>query len=272
MKTEDLFRVRGLSVAVTGGASGIGLAFVEILSENGARVAILDIDEQTTAREVKRLSARGGDVRGFRVDILDRDSIYSAFKKVGDSYGKLDVVFANAGLDAGSGFLDLAGARVPEGQIENLQDEAWDRVVAGNLTAVVATAKAAVPYLKKAGGGRIIVTTSTAAKTVNAIASLGYYPSKAGAAHLVRRLALELASWNILVNAIEPGGIATNIAGGLMKDPEVQKKLAGSIPLHRLGQPDDLKGLAIFLASPASAYITGAQFLIDGGATLGPAD
>ncbi|MDB5710730.1 MAG: novJ [Sphingomonas bacterium] len=272
MKTEELFSVRGLSIVVTGGASGIGLAFAEILSENGARVAILDIDERAMAREVERLSAAGGDVRGLRVDILDRASIYSAIKEIGDFYGKLDVVFVNAGFDTGSGFLDLTGRRVLDGQIENVPDDEWDRVVAGNLTAVVATAKAVVPYLRKAGGGRIIVTTSIAATTVNAISSLGYYPSKAGAAHLARRLALELAGSNILVNSIAPGGIATNIAGGLLKDPEVQATLARSIPLHRVGQPDDLKGLAIFLASAASAYITGAHFVIDGGTILGSAD
>jgi NAD(P)-dependent dehydrogenase (short-subunit alcohol dehydrogenase family) len=272
MKIETLFDVKGRIVAITGGASGIGLAFAEILSANGARVIILDIDEAGMEREAARLRAAGGDVGTQHLDLADRAAIYRAFEAVDRDYGKLDVLFANAGMDAGRGFLDLGGQRVEEGQIENFPDEAWDRVIAINLTGTMATIKAAVPLMRKAGGGRVIVTTSTASVTVNAVASLGYYPAKAGAAHLVRRLALELAGANILVNSIAPGGVATNIAGGMIKDPAFQKAVAPMIPLHRVAQPDDLKGLAVFLASPASAYITGTQFLVDGGTTLGPAD
>ena len=272
MKIETLFDVQQRVVVITGGASGIGLAFAEILSANGARVTIMDIDEAAMEREAARLRAAGGDVRTGHVDLLDRPAIYRAFRNTGEHYGRIDVLFANAGMDAGSGFLDLAGQRVEEGQVENFPDEAWDRVIAVNLTGTMATIKAAVPYMRKAGGGRIVVTTSTASVSVNAVASLGYYPAKAGAAHLVRRLALELAGANILVNSIAPGGVATNIAGGMIKDPEFQKKVAPMIPLHRVAQPDDLKGLAVFLASPASAYITGTQFLVDGGTMLGPAD
>jgi len=270
-KVSELFNVRDLAVIVTGGASGIGLAFAEALVGNGARVTILDINVEAMKREVTRLASLG-EVRGERVDISDRASINSAVANAVEAFGGLDVLFANAGTEAGSGFLNLSGERVPESQVENFDDDNWDKVIATNLTGVMSTVKSAVPAMKKRGSGRIIITTSTAGFTVNAVASLGYYPAKAGAAHLTRRLALELARFNILVNSVAPGGVSTNIAGGLMKNPQFRAIASQMIPTHRLGEPEDFHGIALFLASQASRYITGTEFVIDGGATLGVAD
>ena len=142
-------------------------------------------------------------------------------------------------------------------------------MVRTNYLSNFATIQAAVPHMKASGGGRIIVTSSISTIMAEVFVSPAYVMSKAGMTQMVRQAALELAEYNILVNAMAPSPVATNIAGGRLKDPEAQKIFAKSSPMHRIGQPDDMQGLALFLASPASSYITGVQILIDGGMSLG---
>jgi NAD(P)-dependent dehydrogenase (short-subunit alcohol dehydrogenase family) len=123
--------------------------------------------------------------------------------------------------------------------------------------------------MKAQRSGRIVVTTSVASFRAESWVGTPYMPAKAGAAHLVRQAALELARYNITVNAIAPGAFATNIGGGQLKVPAVSMAMGKRIPLGRVAQPEEVKGLALFLASPASAFITGAEIQIDGGSSLG---
>ena len=273
MKAEELFDVRGLVTIVTGAASGIGLAYAEVMADNGARVTLMDKDASSLDAALRRLAERGGDVRGQILDVTDRPGLRTGIAAVAGHYGKLDVVFANVGIDLPPGFLGMDGKRNPTGAFENVSDERWDLVIETNLTSIYGTIKAAVPHMKKnAKGGRIIVTTSVAAIRGEAIVGMPYMPAKAGAAHLVRQAALELAKYNILVNAIAPGPFITNIAGGHMRDPATVAAFARFTPLHRLASTDEIQGLALFLASPASTYVTGSQIVIDGGVLLGVAD
>jgi NAD(P)-dependent dehydrogenase (short-subunit alcohol dehydrogenase family) len=273
MKTAELFDVRGLVTVVTGAASGIGLAYAEVMADNGARVTLMDRDAASLDAAVRRLAERGGEVRGQTLDVTDRPGLRAGIDTAAAHYGRLDVVFANVGIDSPPGFLGMSGDRNPNGAIENVSDERWDLVMETNLTSMFGTIKAAVPHMKKnAKGGRIIVTTSVAAIRGEAIVGMPYMPAKAGAAHLVRQAALELAKYNILVNAIAPGPFVTNIAGGHMRDPATVAAFARFSPLHRLASTDEIQGLALFLASPASSYVTGAQIVIDGGVLLGLAD
>jgi NAD(P)-dependent dehydrogenase (short-subunit alcohol dehydrogenase family) len=276
MKIADLFKVEGYGVIVTGGASGIGLGFTEALAENGARVTLCDIDEQRLENETARLRKAGYTVRGAKVDVRDHAALDKAFDEAVQAHGRLDVVFANAGIDPGPGFVgNWVGAerpRNPAGALENYTDERWNRVIDINLNGVFATLRAAARHMRPQRSGRIIVTTSLAALKSEAVIGAAYMAAKAGAAHLMRNVALELAAFNITVNAIAPGFFVTNIGGGHAHNPDTQKAISRSVPMHRVGFPVDMHGLALFLASPASAYLTGQQIVIDGGWGLGEVD
>ena len=275
-KISELFNVTGYGVVVTGGASGIGLDLTEALAANGARVTMLDVHSQRIENETKRLREAGLDVRGKTVDVTDHEALDAAVDEAAREYGRLDVVCANAGIDSGPGFVgSWVGSqrqRNPEGALESYSDERWNRVIDINLNGIFATVRAAARHMKPRKSGRIIVTTSLAATHVEAAIGSAYMAAKAGAAHFMRSAALELAGYNITVNAIAPGFIVTNVGGGHAHNPETQKAVGKVIPMHRVGFPEDLAGLALFFASPGSGYITGQEVIIDGGWGLGTAD
>jgi NAD(P)-dependent dehydrogenase (short-subunit alcohol dehydrogenase family) len=272
----DHFDVTGFGVIVTGGASGLGLAYGEALASHGSRVTLIDLDGAALDREVSRLQEEGLDVRGAVADVTDHGALDRAVDGAAEAYGRLDVAFANAGIDPGVGFVGAwAGGqrpRVAEGALEHYADERWNRVIDINLSGIFATARAAARHMRPRRFGRIIVTTSLAATKVEPAIGAAYMAAKAGARHLTHTIALELAADGITVNAIAPGFFVTNIGGGHAHDPDLQAAIARDIPMHRVGQPDDIKGLALFLAAPASQYITGQEIVIDGGWGLGVAD
>ena len=267
MKVDALFDVRDRAIVVTGAASGIGLACAEVLAANGARVTLLDRDAAALDAVVAALLRDGGKVRGGVIDATDRAAIDAAIGEAAHAHGGPDVVFANAGIGGGPGFLTLDGQRRAEGAFENIDDARWNAMVAGNLSSVFWTMQAAVRRMKPAGGGRIVVTTSIAALKTESVVGTPYMPIKAGAAHLVKQAALELARYNILVNAIAPGPFATNISGRKMHDPAVQAYQRRVVPLKRIAEPREIQGLALFLASDASSYVTGQNIVVDGGLT-----
>jgi NAD(P)-dependent dehydrogenase (short-subunit alcohol dehydrogenase family) len=276
VKCAALFNIEGQGAIVTGAGSGLGLAIAEALAESGARVTLLDVDAGRIAAETGRLTALGYAVRGEVVDVCDHAALERAFDAAVAAHGRLDIVFANAGIDSGPGFVTgwsgSQRARDPQGALETYSDERWSRVIDVNLTGVFATLRTAARLMKPQRSGRLIVTTSVAGYQCEPAIGSAYMAAKAGAAHLMRCVALELAAFNITVNAIAPGFFVTNIGGGHAKNPEVQHAMARVLPMHRVGFPEDIKGLALFLASPASAYLTGQQITIDGGWTLGMAD
>jgi NAD(P)-dependent dehydrogenase (short-subunit alcohol dehydrogenase family) len=192
------------------------------------------------------------------------------------AYGRLDVAFANAGIRPGVGFVGFPNGseqrRVEEGALERYSDERWNRVIEINLSGVFATVRAAARHMRPRRSGRIIITTSVATTVVRTAVGSAYLAAKAGARHFMHSIALELAAYWITANAIAPGVFATNIGGGRTLDADVQAATASVIPMHRVGQSDDIKALALFLASLASEYITGQEIVIDGGMALGFAD
>ena len=276
MNVSSRFDVKGFGVVVTGGASGLGLADGEELAAHGARVTLIDIAAAALDEHAARLQSEGFDVRGAVADVTDHPALDRAIDEAAATYGRLDVAFANAGIDPGVGFVGAwAGdtrPRVEEGALERYSDERWNRVIDINLNGIFATARAAVRHMRPRRFGRIIVTTSLAATTVEGVIGSAYLAAKAGARHFMHALALEVAAYGITANAIAPGFFVTNIGGGHAHNPEAQAAIAKDIPMHRVGWPDDIKALALFLASPASEYITGQEIVIDGGWGLGIAD
>ncbi len=262
---QEMFDVRGKSVIVTGGASGIGRAYAEVMAEHGARVCIFDLNSAHLDAVVAELGRNGAQVWGQAVDVADRLRMAEAFDAVAQRHGRIDVVFVNAGIDAGPGFLSTTGERIPDGAIDVLDDHHWDRVIEVNLTSVYTTVKHAARHMKATGGGRIIVTSSIAGQINEAIVGTPYMPAKAGVDHFVRQIAMELGVFGILVNCISPGPFMTNIAGGRLKIPADRKAFEEQSLIGRIGDVEDIKGLALLLASPAGAYFTGSLIVIDGG-------
>jgi NAD(P)-dependent dehydrogenase (short-subunit alcohol dehydrogenase family) len=271
LKPQDLFDVTGLATIVTGGASGIGLAYAQVMAANGAFVTLIDRDAQALAAATKQLSSGANEVHCETADVTDKGALRRAVDSVARRHSHIDVVFANAGISAGPGYLNIERQRDPQRAVENISDELWDRVIDTNLTSVFHTIQVVVPHMK-ACGGRIIVTSSISATKVEQFVGTPYVAAKAGVAQLVRQVALELARYNILVNAIAPGPCVTNIGGGRLQDPNNQAFFAQFSPQHRMAIPNDMQGAALFFASAASRHVTGAHIVIDGGVTLGVAD
>ena len=269
--TLGQFDIAGRSAIVTGGASGLGLAYVETMAEAGARVTLTDLDVAGAEREASRLRAEGREVRAAQLDVADRAATAAVFDAHVAAFGGLDIAFANAGIDPGAGFWNPGGFRNPEGQIDTLDPARWDRTISINLTGVFNTIREAARCMKAGGkGGSIIATSSNAALVNEAIVGMAYMPAKAGVAHLMRHAALELAEYGIRVNAIAPGPFVTNIGGGwLKKDPVARQAWDAMVPVGAVAEPWQIKPLALYLASDASSYVTGSHMLIDGGMALG---
>jgi NAD(P)-dependent dehydrogenase (short-subunit alcohol dehydrogenase family) len=261
-----LFDVRDVRAVVTGAASGLGFAMAEVLADCGARVTLADIDGDLLEESTKALEDRGGRVRGSVVDVSDADRVRALFDDVVAADGGVDVVFANAGIATNPGFAVEGGEC-----IDAIDRDAWDTVIGVNLNGIMFTISNAAAAMRRQGGGRIIVTSSIAGLRPEPVVCYSYIASKAALLNVVRQAALDLAPDNVLVNAICPGPFkGTRIGGGatLDPDPETEEQWVGTIPVRRMAEPEELKGLVLLLASPAGSFITGAAHVIDGGAAI----
>jgi NAD(P)-dependent dehydrogenase (short-subunit alcohol dehydrogenase family) len=254
---SDLFDVEGARVVVTGAASGLGLAMAEVMADGGARVTLADLDVEGLDEVAGRL---GGDVRTARVDVSDSAAVERLFDEVVQEQGGVDVAFANAGISLEPGVVDERGG------LENLDQRAWDSVLGVNLNGVLFTMREAARHMKKQGSGRIVVTASTAGFGTDPMVGYSYSATKAAVIIIVRQAALELARHGVHVNAIAPGPFRTNIGGDAAPiPPEAWNDI---VAIGRMAEPDELKGVALLLASPASSFMTGAVIPVDGGQLL----
>jgi NAD(P)-dependent dehydrogenase (short-subunit alcohol dehydrogenase family) len=261
MKAEQMFDLSGRVAIVTGAASGLGLAMAEVLAVNGATVALFDIDATGLAAAEDRLGEDGCTVESHVVDIADTGALTAAIDSVAADHGRLDIAIANAGMSAGPGF------SVPEGRMQAVDMARWQSVLDVNLTGTFTTIRAAAAHMIPRRQGRIIAVSSIAGLKAEHMVGYAYAATKAGVVNLVRQAAMELAEHNVLVTGIAPGPFRTNIGGGRINDPAVEKAFADIVPLKRIAHVDELKGLALLLASPASSFMTGVTIPIDGGAT-----
>jgi NAD(P)-dependent dehydrogenase (short-subunit alcohol dehydrogenase family) len=265
---QDLFNLEGQSFVVTGAASGLGVAMSEALSSSGAAVLMID-QNQTTLNALEQRWRREHPERKVQTavaDVSNKAQLTQAINQFINIQGRIDGLFANAGISGGPGFGSEAGRE--SGSLLNQEAEDWDRINKINLHGVLSSMQAVIAPMQKQGFGRIIVTASMTGLAPEPFVSYAYMLSKAAVIQLVRQSALEFAKFGIVINAIAPGYIKTNIGGGRLHDVEVAKPLVEKIPLGRLGVPQDIQGLTIFLASRASDYITGITIPIDGGYLL----
>jgi NAD(P)-dependent dehydrogenase (short-subunit alcohol dehydrogenase family) len=174
--------------------------------------------------------------------------------------GGVDVLYANAGISLEPGFTD------PSGGIAAIETEAWGKVIGVNLNGVVFSIGAAAEVMKRQGAGKIVVTASNAGLKVEPMVGYSYAATKAAVIHVVRQAAVELAPHGVNINAIAPGPFRTRIGGGELPDERIEGIWADLIPVGRMAETDELKGLVLMLGSPAASFITGAVVLIDGGA------
>jgi NAD(P)-dependent dehydrogenase (short-subunit alcohol dehydrogenase family) len=257
---EQIFDVRGARAIVTGAASGLGLAMAEVLADCGAHVTLADVDAERLEAAATGLE---GAARFFVADVSDEEQVRALVDDVVAAEGGLDVVFANAGLAAVPGF------GIEDGQtLDTVESADWDRVLGVNLTGVLLTMKHAAAVMKRQGSGRIVVTSSAAGLKPEPAVCYGYAASKAAVLNVVRHAAVELAPHGVLGNAICPGPFkGTRIGGGVTESPtpELERMWSKTVPLGRMAEPEELKGLVLLLASPASSFMTGGAYLIDGG-------
>lgn len=259
---QNLFRVDGLGAVVTGAGSGLGLAMARVLARNGARVTLADVDAARVEAATERLEKEACAVRGAVVDVTDAAAVDDLMRSAAAWDPGLHVVFANAGISAGPGPV------LAEGRLEALDEQRWQRVLDVNLTGAMHTVRAAARHMTP-GYGRIVVTSSLAGIRADPLVGYAYTATKAAVVALVRNAAIELAERGILVNAIAPGAFVTNIGSSNPGRSGVVEEFARAAALKRLADPSEMEGLALFLASPASSYVTGAVLVVDGGATTG---
>lgn len=262
MLVSQRFSVSRKVVVVTGAASGIGRSIATLMAENDAQVVLADINADALVILEGEMSSMGAKVTSACVDISDREATREFMSGVAARYGKIDVVFANAGVSAGPSF-ELSS----DGEITKLQDASWDKAIAVNLSGTLATIQAAAAAMIPQKSGRVIVTSSISGIRASLVSGYAYVAAKAALNNIVRHACVDLGRHNITINAIAPGYIVTDIANGILKrDAGIRNRLAESVPLGRLGVPEDVAGLALFLASDASSYITGIVIPVDGGA------
>jgi NAD(P)-dependent dehydrogenase (short-subunit alcohol dehydrogenase family) len=284
---DDLFNVRGQVALVTGGASGLGYAFATILAEAGATVVIADWNGDALEKAVLSLSdaaaaaraAAGREpptvergetgeiqtpplVSGRTLDVSDRAAVHAFVDRVVEIYAAIDIVFANAGVARGRPPL------FPQGWLDDMSMADYNALIDVNLHGVVYTVQAAAKHMKRQRSGSIVTTASTAGLRNDPYTPYSYAIAKAGVVNFTKQAAHDLARWNVRVNAIAPGPFKTNLGGGAPTSAAAEDLWNAVVPLGRMGNPSEIKGLALLLASNASSFMTGGVYPIDGGALL----
>ena len=248
----DMFGLAGRKALVTGGSVGIGKACATALAMAGADVAIVDIDQQTGEKTAEGLRQMGAGSIFVKCDVTSKEQVQAMVAKVVEEFGRLDIGVNNAGIAI------LGGD-------EALEQAAWDKVIAVNLTGVWLCAQAeAQQMIKQGDGGKIINTASMSARIANCNAS--YDASKAGIVHMTKTLAAEWGRFNINVNCFSPSYLLTPMHASTPL--EARECIRNLTPMGHMERPEDLYGTIIFLASAASNYVTGHDLLVDGGHTL----
>lgn len=256
----EVISLKGKTAIVTGGAMGIGFGIAYRLAEAGANVVIADLNEAAGKEAAKELTANGWKAGFIKTDVANEEEVKKAIAFTAGTYGGIDILVNNAGI-------------YPIIPVMQMTPSDFDKILAVNLKSVFLFTKAAGEVMiEQKRGGKIINITSIDALHPSSVGLAVYDASKHGLWGFTKNTALELAPYNIQVNAIAPGGIKTPGTGaGAPKTPQIEailKKFMEKIPMKRMGEPDDIGKTALFLASELSSYMTGAQIVVDGGVLL----
>ena len=256
MDTLDLFRLDGKTAIVTGGGRGLGRYMAEALSDAGANVVLCSRKIEPLEEVRQEIEARGGKAHAVACDVTDPDEVEKVVREAEEAFGAVDVLVNNSGATWGA-----PAAEMPL--------EKFDQVVQVNVRGTFLMSQAVGRRMIEAGSGGTIINISSIAGLLGGdpdyMQTVGYNTSKGAIISMTRDLATAWAPHDITVNAIAPGWFPTRMSGGLIENFE--EKMLSGIPLHRFGNPEDLKGVVVFLSSPAASYITGQTLAVDGGTT-----
>jgi 2-deoxy-D-gluconate 3-dehydrogenase len=251
MNMTDKFDLRGRVAIVTGGNGGIGRAIALGLAEAGAAVAIFGRNETKNAAVLEELQALGKPAMALPVDVTDRDGLEPAFRQVEDQLGPVNILVNNAGI------ANLSGGVLEEDPAD------WDRVIETQLNAVFLLSKTAARSMKEHGGGKIINLGSMYSYFGSGLVP-SYSAAKGAIVQLTKSMAIELAPHNIQVNAIAPGWVKTDMTAAVRETP-MSDEIVARTPAGRWGEPEEMAGTAVYLASPAADFVTGVTIPVDGG-------
>ena len=259
---DDPFSLAGCSAIVTGGAMGIGFGIAERFVRAGANVLVADLSEEAGSAAVDRLGAGPGRAAAVGIDVSDAEAGPRAVERCVDEFGSLDILVNNAGI-------------FPSSPVLEMTPEFFDRVLAINLRGLVFMSRAAgLRMVEQGRGGRIVNVASIDAVHPSMVGLAAYDASKGGVLMFTRSFALEMAPHRVTVNAIAPGGITTEGTSRPLADLPAEaterllEEFTSRIPLRRMGVPDDIAKVAVFLASSAADYMTGSLLVVDGGRLL----
>lgn len=247
-------RMEDKVVIVTGGAKGIGRGISNVFAKEGGKVLVVVRSEDTAKKVVEEIESKGGEASYFIGDVSNEEDMNKMAQTCIDRYGKIDVLCHNAGI-------------FPEKRLEDMTVEDWDLVNNINLKGTFLTVKACLPYMKEENYGKIVITSSITGNKVGNPGLTHYAASKGGVNGFIKSAAIELAKYNITVNGVEPGNIMTEGMEAQL-GAEYIKAQEASIPMGKLGEPEDIAYAALFLASDEAKYITGQTITVDGGQIL----
>ena len=252
---DSLFDLNGKVAIITGSTRGIGLAIAARMAQHGAKVAISSRKADACEQVAAKIRASGGTALACAANISDRAALQTLVDKTFAEWKRIDILVCNAAVNPYFG------------PLSGISDEAFDKIMASNVRSNLWLCNMAIPHMAKRTDGAVIIVSSIAGLKGNT--ALGAYGiSKAADFELARNLAVEWGSSNVRVNALAPGIVRTDFARRLWEDPMIYAKAIVGYPLGRIGEPDDVAGAAIFLASKAGAFVTGQVIVVDGGATI----
>lgn len=248
-----LTSISGKSCIVTGGSKGIGKGISKVFAAQGAKVMVAARSEKEAMATVEEIRRDGGTADMVLCDVSDWDQVQHMTEYTAKTFGGIDILCANAGI-------------FPQVKMVDMAADDWDNVMDINLKSSFLCVKACIPHFEKSSSGRVVITSSITGPVTGFPGWAHYGASKAGQLGFIRTAAMELARYNTTINAVMPGNIMTEGLADLGQD--YLDAMASSIPLKRLGSPDDIANAALFFASDEAAYITGQSIVVDGGQIL----